>query len=133
MEKFTIDFLKSIGNEDLIYWTYQTYQNEKHYPKNKQLLDFINKHSKSLHFIEYSNNSTENDISHIVNKLKNIIIISHSDASIEKNTSSSDYKYKSLTREESSGGWIRDQFNIPEEVYRIYNKCSFITDDPKII
>ena len=78
MEKFTIDFLKKIKDDNLIYWTYQEYQDLDKFPKNKKLLDFIDEYSENLNFIEYSERLS-NDIKNIIlTNQKNILMLTFS-------------------------------------------------------
>ena len=130
MEKFTIDFLKNIKDDDLIYWTYQTYQDPGKFPKNKKLLDFIDEYSESLNFIEYGEQHTDIKNAFLTNQ-KNILILTFCDEFIKKNMSD-EYEYKSA----DLGTYSRNhfsEFNIPSKINRIYSKNSFITDNPKII
>ena len=131
MGKFTIDFLKKIKDDNLIYWTYQEYQDLDKFPKNKKLLDFIDEYSENLNFIEYSERRS-NDIKNIIlTNQKNILMLTFCDEFIKKNMSD-EYEYKSADLGEYSQGIFRE-FNIPSEIHRIYSKNSFITDNPKII
>lgn len=130
MEKFTIDFLKKIKDDDLIYWAYQTYQNENMFPKNKKLLNFVDKYSENLNFVQYGTPYTNIENSISKNK-KNIIMLTFCDEFIKKNMSDK-YEYKSADLGEYNRGRF-SEFNIPSEIHRIYSKNSFITDNSKII